>query len=441
MKKTSWLLKCLDLSTFEFLNEAIDASSRDILAPLVSTLNDLKRLLTDVVNQLKTNTDFSSSKAFEGESFVCSLIKETCFVEIERLNMPPVRPRVIEKTDGGPGVAANNFSVHFREAELSLLHRSSQRYRIHLASEDQVFNEAERTNAYVGDALVDGTALKTDYFDKYHGLTESEVEKMSIQELNDHAEKLKERTAWMISEEVKQRIDDEPGPGNSIMKSYLTRSEESQFFYNSNELRMWHKAGVKANKFIPGNDYFSKIASYCKDHIDVGELYLEYRWGRCKDITGKLCDTCNSYPCTGPVAEPMPRPMPDKENVRKYLSHENTPKYSSKDSSTSRPIDDFQPRFQLKEMFKAGKIKRGDKQSVRKFCLDFAASEKEADQYLCHLNDLELLRNKRKLERQKQKVVKLPNQVNKEHSVIEQLSKKREQKQLERKQKMNHQDS
>ena len=55
----------------------------------------------------------------------------------------------------------------------------------------------------------------------------------------------------------------------------------------------------------------------------------------------------------------------------------------------------------------------------------FAASEKEADQYLCHLNDLELLKNKRKLERQKQKVVKLPNQVNKEHSVIEQLSKKR----------------
>ena len=169
------------------MNEAIDASSRDILAPLVSTLNELKRLLADVVNQLKTNTDFSSSKAFEGESLVCSLIKETCFVEIERLNMPPVRPRVIEKTDGGPGIAANNFSVHFREAELSLLHRSSQRYRIHLASGDQGFSKAERTNAYVGDALVDCTALKTDYFDKYHGLTESDVEKMSIQELNDHA--------------------------------------------------------------------------------------------------------------------------------------------------------------------------------------------------------------------------------------------------------------
>ena len=44
---------------------------------------------------------------------------------------------------------------------------------------------------------------------------------------------------------------------------------------------------------------------------------------------------------------------------------------------------------------------------------------------MCHLNDLELLKNKRKLERQKQKVVKLPNQVNKEHSVIEQLSKKK----------------
>ena len=116
-------------------------------------------------------------------------------MEIERLNMLLVRTRVIEKTDGGPGVATNNFSVQFREAELSLLHRSSLKYRIHLASEDQGFNEDGRTNAYVGDALLDGTALPTDYFDKYHDLTESDVEKISIQELNDHAEKLKERTA------------------------------------------------------------------------------------------------------------------------------------------------------------------------------------------------------------------------------------------------------
>ena len=79
------------------------------------------------------------------------------------------------------GVAANNFSVQHREAQLSLLYRSSQRHRIHLATEDQGFNEAERTNVYVGDALVDGTALRTDYFDKYHGLTESDVEKMSTQ--------------------------------------------------------------------------------------------------------------------------------------------------------------------------------------------------------------------------------------------------------------------
>ena len=152
-------------------------------------------MLAYVVNQFKTNKDFSSSKAFEGESLVCSLIKETCFVEIEKLNMLPVRPRVIEKTDGGPVVATNNFSVQFREAELSLLHRLSLKYRIHLASEDQGFNEDGRTNAYVGNALVDDTALRTDYLDKYHDLTESDVEKISIQELNDHAEKRKEQTA------------------------------------------------------------------------------------------------------------------------------------------------------------------------------------------------------------------------------------------------------
>ena len=53
-------------------------------------------------------------------------------------------------------------------------------------------------------------------------------------------------------------------------------------------------------------------------------------------------------------------------------------------------------------MFKAEKIKRGDKEGVKKFCLDFADSENEADHYLCHLSDLELLKHERKLERQKQ---------------------------------------
>ena len=52
--------------------------------------------------------------------------------------------------DAGPGMGSSNFEVQFREVELALLHGSVLRHRVHLASDDQGQNEAERTNAYIG---------------------------------------------------------------------------------------------------------------------------------------------------------------------------------------------------------------------------------------------------------------------------------------------------
>ena len=69
---------------------------------------------------------------------------------IESLQLPHLRPYVIEFTDAGPGVACNNYEVKFREVEIAQLHGSALRYRVHLAADDQGQNEAERTNAYIG---------------------------------------------------------------------------------------------------------------------------------------------------------------------------------------------------------------------------------------------------------------------------------------------------
>ena len=78
----------------------------------------------------------------------CSLI-----IYIESLALPRLRPYVIEFTDAGPGVACNNYEVKFRELEIARLHKSALRYRVHLASDDQGQNEAERTNAYIGKVI------------------------------------------------------------------------------------------------------------------------------------------------------------------------------------------------------------------------------------------------------------------------------------------------
>ena len=66
----------------------------------------------------------------------------------------------MELTDGGPGVGVSNFEVRFRDAEIALLHNSDQRARLHRATNDSGQNEAERSNACIGDALVDGGSLK-----------------------------------------------------------------------------------------------------------------------------------------------------------------------------------------------------------------------------------------------------------------------------------------
>ena len=92
---------------------------------------------------------------------------------IESLNIPHVRPYVCQLTDAGPGVGVNNFEAQFRDTEIAILFKSRLRHRFHLATDDQGHNIAERSNAYVGEAIADGSALKTDYFSDHQGLTKT----------------------------------------------------------------------------------------------------------------------------------------------------------------------------------------------------------------------------------------------------------------------------
>ena len=56
-----------------------------------------------------------------------------------------------------------------------------------------------------------------------------------------------------MSEEVKQAIDDEPGPAGDFMKCYVTTRKEKQFFFNTAYLMQYTsaKSDVK-RKMVPG---------------------------------------------------------------------------------------------------------------------------------------------------------------------------------------------
>ena len=59
---------------------------------------------------------------------------------------------------------------------------SDHRMRIHRAPHDSAQNEAERTNAAIGEALATGRPVEPPA-DPFHGLTASQMESMTLKEV------------------------------------------------------------------------------------------------------------------------------------------------------------------------------------------------------------------------------------------------------------------
>lgn len=127
--------------------------------------------------------------------------------KISEFNLAPVKPCILELTDGGPGVGVSNFEVRFRDAEIALLQNSDRRAKLHSATNDSGQNEAERSNACIGDVLVSGGSLKWEYYEQYHGLEEGELKRMSAKELEDLENDRMKKNAWRVAEEVRLTIN------------------------------------------------------------------------------------------------------------------------------------------------------------------------------------------------------------------------------------------
>ena len=75
---------------------------------------------------------------------------------------------------------------------------------------------------------------------------------------------------------VAERINHEPGTAGDYMQSFLTPHKNAQFFFNTEQLREFVSALDSKKKDIPGSAYFKKINTFMEEHVQVGELYLEY---------------------------------------------------------------------------------------------------------------------------------------------------------------------
>ena len=103
----------------------------------------------------------------------------------------------------------------------------------------------------------------------------------------------------------------------------------------------------------PGYHYFKKIYSFMDSHCIIGEMFLDYFKGACKEngeLSGTaLCDFCSSTreQCCEEI-EHVLRPYPDNESD----GHHYLP--LSKNPANNRLVDDYMPRVQLKAEYASG---------------------------------------------------------------------------------------
>ena len=99
----------------------------------------------------------------------------------------------------------------------------------------------------------------------------------------------------------------------------------------------------------------------------------------------KIWDFVSPSPAT-----PTPRPYPDYSKLRDshYLPSTKTP-------TSGRKPDDYQPRAQIKQLFREGKLKARDKKTVKEFSEKYIVSEKLVANYIEHLSDIEMIKDKR----------------------------------------------
>ena len=90
---------------------------------------------------------------------------------------------ILGATDAGPGVGVSNVEVKYRDIEIARINGWTHLKRVHRASHDSGQNEAKRSNAAIGEALVTGQTIKWNYVQATDGLSNEQIDLLSIAEV------------------------------------------------------------------------------------------------------------------------------------------------------------------------------------------------------------------------------------------------------------------
>jgi hypothetical protein len=262
-----------------------------------------------------------------------------------------------------------------------------------MSTEDQGENESERTNAAIGNALCDGGPLPWDHFKAF---PDGNLDNISLEHYKDTLDAIAKQNAWYVCDEVVARMDDAPRPGcRDFLKGYVTTRPNEMFFWDKNHLMDYVHKPKTLKSTAPGHGYYSKLDKFIDAHFEVGELIVEFLKERCHE-TG-VCDFCENG-WTGLKLRQVPKPYPNYDSSFHYLHVAETP--ITNDDGTQRKIDDFQPRAQMKRLYAQGSLSNSDPDSITNFSSRYIIPEELVRKYVCHLEELNFQKAKRKASRE-----------------------------------------
>ena len=306
LSRLSWLERQLKNAQLRWEEDKIGIEGEDVA--LGNEAKDTVKVVLDTLEERGQGIR-GSTKENLWEIYVYLLDKVRKIQQhIAGLYLPKAKRDVLFATDTGPGVGCSNIEVRFRDAEVARILNFDRLNRIHRARDDSGQNEAERSNACIGEAIVDGGALKWKYHEALDSLDNEEVRNLSIDELNKLEENAMERNGWCVAKDVTERIQGEPGPAGDFMHSFVTPQKEDQFFFNTEQLKQFVSTAESKQNDIPGHAYFKKINAFIEQHVHVGELYLEHIKGDCQQNSGVLCEFCTKFPPSRDSLHRVPRP-------------------------------------------------------------------------------------------------------------------------------------
>lgn len=218
------VLKTLMTVQEQNLYEKLPADEvEDIKASIDVLLEKCSEVLTQLQTEVNTTPMSASITLFSHQcKDVCSKISHL---------IPPMKSRIHEFTDAGPGVGVTNLDVKLSIAQIITITNVDYYIRHHLANGDSSYNEVERCQSYVGDAICDGSPIVWEYKECYDGLSDEQLDQMTLEELEESEHQRMEYNAFKVCDEITLRTDGAPAPGG-YMKAFTSEHLNDMFFGN-----------------------------------------------------------------------------------------------------------------------------------------------------------------------------------------------------------------